>query len=225
MNMENKIDIPHTEREVFNKTFLYSVGLVVRFEKDNQMISKLNDFTKVLQGLGWNVSEHTELGNQYLKGKSTLLISQDRLLISMSKNEYHSFEDVESIFDKLSLLLQDCKPVQILLMKTNHFKIMPEKSHGKDWLMNLLLSDQYRANTILGTDDIFCSPEKSIQEFSTIHSLKKDESELLQIIFTSLKNKDFTTLKSDLRIMNDYLYDFWRWSFSKTVIDLMRNLK
>ena len=33
MNMENKIDIPHTEREVFNKTFLYSVGLVVRFDK------------------------------------------------------------------------------------------------------------------------------------------------------------------------------------------------
>ena len=35
MNMENKIDIPHTEREVFNKTFLYSVGLVVRFQENN----------------------------------------------------------------------------------------------------------------------------------------------------------------------------------------------
>ena len=33
--MENKIDIPHTEREVFNKTFLYSVGLVVRFQENN----------------------------------------------------------------------------------------------------------------------------------------------------------------------------------------------
>ena len=220
--MKNSMNITHQEREIFNKTFLYSVTILCSFEKEILSTSHKKVII-ILKNGGWRVKDINDVGLTFEKGSSFLFVGKNSIFLSIPKVDYQSFEDQSDTIDLICQVQNKLKNIitTTSIIKTNKYNIKHESSKGESWMKQVLFSKDF--NSIINENE---THTQSIDDFliiTKVHFSCKDGVDTIEYtIITSTKTDASHPFKDKVSKLNQRVFDVWRWSMSENVIKLMR---
>lgn len=219
------IEIPHKQREHFKKSFLHNVSLMLYLDKDLNIEASM----EFMKDRKWELLPLKEQRINILHKENrsiSIMFMGNIVVIAISAPSYTSFDDINNIATDITTILKsdNIKVVNnIHILKENRYKLKHEQNKGKEWLIETLFSKEF-AQSYPANDE---SLSFNTHEYMNTILLKQDQendgidSLTFRIMTSNYEDVNTEHWHEKIKMMNENLYDVWRWAISDNVIKMM----
>lgn len=225
---ENNFKIEHVKRKVFRTSFLKNVSYAITLKDVVVDDKKLKDFADGLVSDGFMIHELTdyERGVVIARKKGILLTCFHELfLLNVQIGEYGDYEHFKKTI--LAYLhrysdIVSAKMVRVIyIMKMNEFSLNrsnPEMENvSKEQFEQVVYSKEFLDCAVNG--EVKEKYDDAIVGFAKNTTTEKENSYLLELMITALRNKEckLNQVDSYLDQLNGVAYDIWHAVLSETM--------
>lgn len=222
--MFTKANIPQVERKHYSKSFLYSIAVMLTYDRGDVLDDKSNDIIKYLHGCQWNLNKKDSTGIVLIKNDIAILLHSRAIILSIPKSSYSGFESLLTVFHEIEEVLRmaDAQNVtNIYINKTNRYLIKKELVKSREWVMSQLFSKPFIKAYDESTGVMAISGE--ILTLFNIEEKEKDDIKVydFSISVSKMDNKGLGILSQVVYELNNRMFSAWSWAVSDNVKSMM----